>query len=159
MPRSRVVTLRLEPSTASGATLACAAPATSVAPSAHLWFEPHCHSVTDAAMMIGIHRMPRHKTMRALGQQRPRISVTYTIVSRVVEWCKAHRIARLVACPYDELPKRLQALGFVKFVRVPDPARSYTLGTLELRADVCEDAALHVLDVAQWVDRPASEQQ
>ena len=101
-------------------------------------------ALTNAAMMIGVHRMPRHKFHRAIGGQPPRLSVTNALVTRAVEWSRDRGFARLMVCPYAELPPRLRALGFLP---TADPAPAYALGTLDMREDVCEEAALHVLEL------------
>ena len=63
------------------------------------------------AMMIGIHRLPRHKAMRRLLGRAPSVVITDAIVERVKAWCTARRVATLMVCPYQGLTERLQQLG------------------------------------------------
>ncbi|KAL1496772.1 hypothetical protein AB1Y20_014361 [Prymnesium parvum] len=99
---------------------------------------------SDAALMIGIHRMPRHKTLSLDGAARPRMIVTDALVERVKQWCVQQRLRKLFVCPYQELGPRLQRLGFD---RIPDPQRAYTFNGLGLREEVCEDGLFYAFTI------------
>ena len=94
--------------------------------------------------MIGIHRLPRHKSLRVLTGRPPRLIVAEALITKATAWCISRpEIARLLVCPYGEVGPRLRALGFE---RVDDPLVRLRFGALELRADVCEEAELHAYD-------------
>lgn len=102
-------------------------------------------SPTRAALMIGIHRTPRHKTMRLRLQQTPSVVVTDAIVERVKAWCTARRMQHLYVCPYTELRGRLAAHGFGP----AQPATSYRFSQLHIQHDICEESDLMVLELSR----------
>lgn len=97
--------------------------------------------VTDMALMIGIHRTPKHKMRRHLGQ-RPDINVTNAIVERAQEWTTTNGLSTLFVCPLSgdggALRSRLAALGFADQEAAPRVA----LGQLDVQGDVCEASAI-----------------
>ena len=61
-----------------------------------------------AALMIGIHRMPRHKAMRQLQGRLPSLNVTVALVEAVRAWCLGEPdIDTLLVCPYGGIEGRL----------------------------------------------------
>lgn len=96
-------------------------------------------ALAPAAMMIGIHRLPRHKAMRQLRGRAPEVVVTDAIVAQAKAWCAAHRIPRLLVCPYTELRDRLRPLGFAP---APVEAGDYLFGDARVVGDLCEEAQL-----------------
>ena len=96
-------------------------------------------AAAPAAMMLGIHRLPRHKAMRQMLGRAPETVVTDALVAKVKAWCVAQRIERLVVCPYSELSARLQALGFAPAVKA-GPA--YLFGDVPVAGELCEEAGL-----------------
>lgn len=97
--------------------------------------------LTNEALMIGIHRMPSHKSAHRLSSQsRPTLIVTDALVHRVKLWCMKLGLKTLLVCPYQELGARLRHLGFVT---IEDTQATYTFGSLDLRGGVCEDGNLH----------------
>ena len=90
-------------------------------------------------MMLGIHRLPRHKAMRQMLGRAPEVVVTDALVAKVRAWCVAQRIERLVVCPYSELNARLQALGFAPAAKA-GPA--YLFGDAPVAGELCEEAGL-----------------
>ena len=96
-------------------------------------------AAAPAAMMLGIHRLPRHKAMRQMLGRAPEVVVTDALVAKVKAWCRAQRIERLVVCPYSELNARLQALGFAPAVKA-GPA--YLFGDTPVAGELCEEAGL-----------------
>ena len=104
-------------------------------------------AAAPAAMMLGIHRLPRHKAMRQMLGRAPGVVVTDALVAKVKAWCVAQRIARLVVCPYSELNGRLQALGFTPALKV-GPA--YLFGDTPVTGELCEEAGLLEMRVGLW---------
>ena len=102
-------------------------------------------AAVPAAMMIGIHRLPRHKAMRRLHGRAPAVLITDALVGRVVAWCTEHRIARLFVCPYAELRDRLRVLGFAPVASQTTPA--YVFGEEPVWGTMCEEAQLYVHEV------------
>ena len=93
---------------------------------------------SDAAMMIGIHRMPRHKRG---ARGRP---VAGAIVERAKSWCNERHLRRLFVCPYQELKSRLELQGFALSRATEEPATAaLRFGNLALN-DVCEEGTLLV---------------
>ena len=99
----------------------------------------------SAAMMIGIHRLPRHKAMRQLAGRAPKTAIVPGVVNKVKEWCFQKGIETLLVCPYQGMGPKLQALGF-KPLSDPPP---YVFGDEPLMGDVCEEAELHAFDVSE----------
>ena len=102
---------------------------------------------SDAALMIGIHRMPRHK--RGMRGRRGHAGppVTETIIDRVKGWCNKHKLRRLFVCPYKEIQPRLMQRGFVA-ISADNSVADLSFGHLEL-AKVCEDGMLMVARPAE----------
>jgi hypothetical protein len=103
--------------------------------------------LSSSAVMIGIHRMPRHKMLK-LRRIRSSVVVTDAVIGRVKQWCSQHGIARLLVCPYQELMQRLRRLGF----RPIDPddlaaVDPLLFGDVELVGQICEDSTLHGLAI------------
>jgi hypothetical protein len=113
---------------------------------------------TDAALMIGIHRMPRHKMLRLSGEgmRMPAVNVTPALVESAQEWTRSLGLSTLFVCPLagdaGALRSRLGALGF-RDATAPwmssDGRRHeaalaggarYRLGRMDLINDVCEEA-------------------
>lgn len=97
---------------------------------------------SDAAMMIGIHRMPRHKRLGREMHPKP-APVTEEIVGRVKQWAAERYLRRLFVCPYQELERRLASQGFA-----PSHEKALSFGHLPL-AEVCEDGRLMMLELAE----------
>lgn len=101
------------------------------------------------ALMIGLHRMPRHKAMRHLSRETPSVVVTQEVVHLAQRWAVEQELPALYVCPLSgdggALRKRLAALGF-RDRRRSDPydhlLEHATMGELSLLAHVCEDAEL-----------------
>ena len=94
-----------------------------------------------AALMIGIHRMPRHKAMRQLQGRLPSLNVTVALVEAVRAWCLGEPdIDTLLVCPYGGIEGRLLEMGFatVPSMRYHD----HTLADQSLTTDVCEESSL-----------------
>ena len=101
----------------------------------------------SAAMMIGIHRLPRHKAMRKLAGRAPTAAIVPGVVDKVKEWCFQRGIATLLVCPYQGMGPKLQSLGFRPLADPPP----YVFGAAPLMGDVCEEAELHAFDVSETV--------
>ena len=83
---------------------------------------------SDAAMMIGIHRMPRHKQLGRTMRPRPP-PVTDKLVGLVKHWCSERNLRRLFVCPYEELGDRLASHGFASSaVDLGDPGYDTRFG-------------------------------
>ena len=96
---------------------------------------------SDAAMMIGIHRMPRHKQWVHSVRPKPP-PVTEELIGLVKRWSAERRLRRLFVCPYEELINRLASQGFTSSPLAI--GASLAFGHLPL-ADVCEDGRLMML--------------
>jgi hypothetical protein len=100
----------------------------------------------DAALMLGIHRAPKHKLMRHLGGRTPTVNVTNEIVTSAQQWAADRGFAILYVCPLEgddgALRRRLTALGFRDVEDGQTVAEGYRLGKLALHEEVCEEAAL-----------------
>jgi hypothetical protein len=102
-------------------------------------------------MLLGIHRMPRHRARRVARELWPEeeeaasldgagSTVLDSLVSKARGWCRSRSIDRLFVCPYSSIQSKLEREGFR---RVPDPSSgTYRFGPLDLRRDVCEEAEL-----------------
>ena len=114
-------------------------------------------SRANAAVMIGIHRMPQHKALRrqrggggnATGDdhRQPFTGVTPLLVDKAAAWSAAHRLPLLYVCPYGEIRERLGSLGFEPAVDALLPAKPLLFGTLDLHDDVCEESSIMALRV------------
>lgn len=101
------------------------------------------------AMLLGIHRMPRHRARRVARELWPEeeaaslegggSTVLDSLVSKARGWCRSRSIDRLCVCPYSSIQSKLERMGFR---RVPDPSSGHRFGPLDLRRDVCEEAEL-----------------
>jgi hypothetical protein len=96
---------------------------------------------SDAAMMIGIHRMPRHKQWAQSVRPKPP-PVTEELIGLVKRWSVERCLRRLFVCPYEELVNRLASQGFTSSPLAL--GASLAFGHLPL-ADVCEDGRLMML--------------
>ena len=125
---------------------------------------PNGHATLGrVALMIGIHRMPRHKIRRHLGRTDAALNVTPAIVARAQQWTVTHALESLLVCPLagdgGALRERFLTLGFRDDVEGAwDGGRDdggrlgqgqdgmeagrWRLGGLDLRYDVCEEAGL-----------------
>jgi hypothetical protein len=109
----------------------------------------HQGQLTRTAMMIGIHRLPKHKMLkvdRAMGTiGRSTVVVTDKVIDRVRAWGLEHRMTRLIVCPYQEIKGRVRKLGF----QPVDDLDGFTFGELALKASksggVCEESSLYAL--------------
>ena len=118
---------------------------------------------SSAALMIGIHRMPRHKMLsRGQAPRQPEVNVTPGLVARAQEWVGLHGLRTLYVCPLDSdghaLRRRMLALGFRDMQRLAstrhegqapnrlEPGGLDTerlrFGVLALHGEVCEEAGL-----------------
>lgn len=106
----------------------------------------------SAALMIGIHRMPKHKmlrvTSRGYGMQ-PQVNVTDAIVTKAKEWLSANGLGPLVVCTLEgddgQLRRRLVAHGFRNATEA-DGLKDYKFGRKDLLEDVCEEAVPMAFD-------------
>ena len=112
-------------------------------------------ALAPSALMIGIHRMPRHKMLSYVdgAGRRPAVNVTPAIVERAQQWIVTNELRSLLVCPLagdgGALRARLVALGFREHAQDspywgPHTGRlyRYKLGTLDLAEDVCQEAGL-----------------
>jgi hypothetical protein len=112
--------------------------------------------------MIGIHRTPSHKMLRLLGR-RPALNVTDALVARAQQWTAEQKLTTLYVCPLSgdggSLEARLAALGFQReAARATDSdAARLSLGHLDLRDRVCEEAALMAYHPPRGPGRPRDE--
>ena len=109
-------------------------------------WQDHQPQLARVALMIGLHRTPRHKSLRHLGL-RPTVNVTPAVVGQAQEWATSQRLSALLVCPLSgdggALRHRLKALGFRDAGSVvDDDLRGHTLGHLDLHTSICEEAAL-----------------
>ena len=113
--------------------------------------------LADAALMIGIHRAPRHKMIRRLGRT-PDINVTNELVAAAQRWTIQQQLSTLLVCPLNgdggSLRARLVALGFVPEEESASPVPRFRLGEQDLRNDVCEEAKLMVFHAADQAGSP-----
>lgn len=100
----------------------------------------------DAALMLGIHRGPKHKLMRHLGGRKPQLNVTDAIVAHAQKWAEEQSFSTLYVCPLEgddgRLRRRLEALGFSSFMEEEKIRKKYRFGKMNLHDEVCEEAAL-----------------
>jgi hypothetical protein len=103
-------------------------------------------AATESALMLGIHRAPKHKLMRHLGGRTPTVNVTNEIVTAAQQWTADKGLSTLYVCPLEgddgALRRRLAALGFRDVADQQAVARGFRLGKLALHEEVCEEAAL-----------------
>ena len=119
-----------------------------------LQYMPDGYAVlSDVALMIGIHRTPKHKMLRHVGRQ-PDVNVTQAIVQRAQQWAADKKLSALYVCPLEgdggALRARLADLGFRDEDDAPDRGH-LALGNLALRGDVCEEAVLMAYRPVQQV--------
>ena len=118
---------------------------------------PPVAQLSQVALMIGLHRMPRHKSLRHQHRRSPEVNVTPAVVREAQAWVRKRRLKALLVCPLSgdggALRQRLQSLDFQDRNMAAERAQ-YTLGLrLDLRSEVCEEAPLLV-----WLPPPTHDE-
>ena len=102
--------------------------------------------LANVGMMIGIHRGPKHKMLKAIGRK-PRINVTNEIAAAAKKWTLDQGLDALYVCPLEgddgSLRRRLTALGFTPLAgEEVTHALSLRFGASASLDEICEEAPL-----------------